>query len=74
MDLSEKVFVAGHNGMVGSAIVRGLKKRGYENILTRSRKELNLLDNDQNINLALILRVDLKKEKLSQNFLNVKIH
>jgi GDP-L-fucose synthase len=39
-----RVFVAGHRGMVGSAIVRGLVARGYSDIVTRSRAELDLLD------------------------------
>jgi GDP-L-fucose synthase len=39
-----KIYVAGHRGMVGSAIVRALRARGYANILTRSRGELDLLD------------------------------
>lgn len=38
------VFVAGHRGMVGSAIVRRLKSMGYGNIITRNRNELDLLD------------------------------
>lgn len=38
----KNIFVAGHNGMVGSAIVRALQKRGYQNILTRSHAELDL--------------------------------
>jgi len=37
-----KIFVAGHNGMVGSAIVRRLQERGYDRILTRSRQSLDL--------------------------------
>lgn len=41
---NQKVFVAGHRGMVGSAIVRRLQALGYENILTASRDELDLLD------------------------------
>jgi len=41
---NDKIFIAGHLGMVGSAIVRGLKKRGYNNLLIRTRKELDLLD------------------------------
>ncbi|MDO3720311.1 GDP-L-fucose synthase [Marinobacter sp. chi1] len=40
----QRVFVAGHKGMVGSAIVGRLKDLGYENILTASRDELDLLD------------------------------
>ena len=41
---TDKIFVAGHRGMVGSACVRALKKAGYGNIVTRSHKELDLLD------------------------------
>ncbi len=47
MDKNSKIFVAGHNGLVGSAIVRALKARGYANLLTRSHKELDLLRQDQ---------------------------
>ena len=43
-DLNQTIFVAGHRGMVGSAIVRRLRALGYENILTAGRDELNLLD------------------------------
>lgn len=39
-----KIYVAGHRGMVGSAIVRSLQRHGYVNIITRSRQELDLLD------------------------------
>ena len=39
-----KIFVAGHNGLVGSAIVKKLKAKGYKNILTADRKKLDLLD------------------------------
>jgi GDP-L-fucose synthase len=39
-----RIFVAGHRGMVGSAIVRSLRRHGYSNILERSRQELDLLD------------------------------
>lgn len=42
MDKESKIYVAGHRGMVGSAIVRELKRQGYENILTRTHKELDL--------------------------------
>lgn len=42
MDKNSKIFVAGHNGMVGSAIVRELKKQGYSNIILRSHQELDL--------------------------------
>ena len=39
-----KIFVAGHRGMVGSAIVRRLQRGAFENILTRTRQELDLMD------------------------------
>lgn len=42
MDQSSKIFVAGHKGMVGSAIVRNLVSHGYNNITTRTSKELDL--------------------------------
>ncbi|OIO19902.1 MAG: GDP-fucose synthetase [Candidatus Magasanikbacteria bacterium CG1_02_32_51] len=44
MDYSSKIYIAGHNGMVGSAIFRLLKKQGYTNLLTRTHQELDLLD------------------------------
>lgn len=44
MNIDSKIYVAGHNGMVGSALVRKLKELGYKNIITASRKELNLLN------------------------------
>ncbi|RKD18722.1 GDP-fucose synthetase [Pelobium manganitolerans] len=42
MEKSSKVYIAGHRGMVGSAILRKLQKEGYTNIITRSSKELDL--------------------------------
>ncbi len=42
LELSDKIYVAGHNGMVGSAIIRNLKTLGYNNFLTRTSKELDL--------------------------------
>ena len=42
MEKNAKIFVAGHRGMVGSAILRELKKQGYENIITRTHAELDL--------------------------------
>lgn len=44
MDKNAKIYIAGHNGMVGSAILRNLKVKGYTNIVLRSSKELNLID------------------------------
>ena len=42
MDKQDKIFVAGHRGLVGGAILRNLKKKGYSNIITRTHKELDL--------------------------------
>ena len=42
IDLGQKIYVAGHRGMVGSAIVRELAKQGYQNIVTRTHSELDL--------------------------------
>ena len=46
MDKNAKIYVAGHKGMVGSAIVRALQKEGYNNIITRTHAELNLIRQD----------------------------
>ena len=39
---NSKIFVAGHKGLVGSAIVRKLKEKGYKNIITVKRSKLDL--------------------------------
>jgi len=44
MEKDAKIYVAGHKGLVGSALVRALNAAGYVNILTKTRAELNLLD------------------------------
>ncbi|MCV2370151.1 GDP-L-fucose synthase [Roseateles oligotrophus] len=44
MDKKSKIFVSGHRGMVGSALVRRLQKAGYSNIITRGRTELDLMN------------------------------
>lgn len=46
MNLKDKIYVAGHKGLVGSAIVRELKKKGYYNILTSTHEELDLTRQD----------------------------
>jgi len=43
-DLNQKIYVAGHRGMVGSAIVRNLQSQGYINIVTRTHAEMDLTD------------------------------
>ena len=40
----DKIYVAGHRGLVGSAIVRSLQAKGYENIVMRTHRELDLVD------------------------------
>ncbi len=44
MDKNAKIFVAGHRGLVGSAIVRSLNSKGYENIIVRTHSELDLTE------------------------------
>jgi GDP-L-fucose synthase len=57
-DLSQKIYVAGHRGMVGSALVRALQAQGCENLALRTRQELNLCD-------AIAVRNFFEKEKPS---------
>jgi GDP-L-fucose synthase len=47
MEKSAKIYVAGHRGMVGSAIVRELQRQGYTNIITRTHSELDLCRQEQ---------------------------
>ena len=42
MNISDRIYVAGHRGLVGSALVRGLKSQGYDNLLLKSRSDLDL--------------------------------
>jgi len=44
MELTSKIYIAGHRGMVGSAILRNLQKKGYTNFVTRTSSELDLRD------------------------------
>ncbi len=46
MDKNSKIYIAGHRGLVGSAIVNNLKAKGYTNIIGRTHSELNLLDQE----------------------------
>ena len=59
---NDKIFLAGHNGMVGSAILRTLIKKGYKNIITKEKKKLNL-ENQKDVNNFF------KKEKINFVFL-----
>ena len=55
--LNSKIYVAGHRGLVGSAIVRELKKNGYTNIIISNRKKIDLT------NQAEVLKSRKKKKK-----------
>jgi len=44
MNLNEKIYIAGHKGLVGSAIIRQLKSRGFTNLVVRSHNELDLIN------------------------------
>ncbi len=47
MDKSSKIYIAGHRGMVGSAIVRKLEHEGFNNLIYKTSSELNLVNQDQ---------------------------
>ncbi len=49
MNKSDKIYIAGHRGLVGSAIIRNLKKKGFDNLVLRTSKELNLT-NQEDVN------------------------
>ena len=55
MNLKDKIYVAGHNGMVGSAIVRKLREKGFISIITRSSSELDLVNHQPNVYIAFIM-------------------
>jgi GDP-L-fucose synthase len=59
---SKRIYVAGHRGLVGSAIVRALEKRDYNNIITRTRAELDLTDQAQ-------VRAFFQSEKIDEVYL-----
>jgi len=44
MEANAKIYIAGHRGLVGSALMRNLREKGYENLLTRTHAELDLTD------------------------------
>ena len=47
MNKTDKIYVAGHRGLVGSAIVRNLQAKGYTNVIGRTHKELDLTNQQQ---------------------------
>ena len=58
MDNKSKIFVAGHNGLVGSAIVRKLRQLGYKNLIMIPSKECDLREKEQVDNLFAIHQPD----------------
>ena len=52
MNKDAKIYVAGHTGLVGSAIIRGLKRHGYSNIITREYPGMDLINQQETINGA----------------------
>lgn len=60
--IQKRIYVAGHRGMAGSAIVRALSERGYENIVTRTHAELELTDQAQ-------VRAFFQAEKIDEVYL-----
>ena len=44
LNKNSKIFIAGHNGLVGNAVYRNLKSKNYKNILVQNKSSLNLLD------------------------------
>lgn len=61
MDKRDRIYVAGHRGLIGSAIVRRLHSDGFSNIITRSRSELDLTDQNQ-------VKAFFEKEKIDYVF------
>jgi len=51
--LSAKIYVAGHNGLVGSAIVRELKRDGYKNVIIADKKKLDLTNQKNTLKLLM---------------------
>ncbi|PTS96710.1 GDP-fucose synthetase, partial [Flavobacterium sp. HMWF030] len=58
MDKNSKIYIAGHKGMVGSAIWRTLTKKGYNNLIGTSSKELDLREQEQVRNFFLKVKPD----------------
>ncbi|MCV4233780.1 GDP-L-fucose synthase [Virgibacillus sp. LDC1] len=58
MDLDSKIYVAGHKGLVGSAILRALQSNGYHNLVCRSSSELDLRDRGEVYNLFQQEKID----------------
>ena len=68
---NSKIYVAGHNGLVGSAILRKLKKKGYKNLLIRNKSNLYLINTpkDNPREFVKISNFFTKNQYLLRNFL-----
>ena len=53
MNINDKIYIAGHRGLVGSAIVRQLESRGFTNLIVRSHKDLDLTNQEKVQNFLL---------------------
>ena len=58
MNLNEKIYIAGHRGLVGSAIVRQLRSRGFYNLITRTHEELDLTNQGEMSNFFSVEKPD----------------
>ena len=58
LDKKSKIFIAGHNGLVGSSIFRHFKKKNYKNLIIRDKKNLNLLDQKKTENFLKKVKPD----------------
>ena len=58
LNKNSKIFIAGHNGMVGSSVLKIFKKKGYKNIFIKSRKILDLTDQKKTIKFIKKLKPD----------------
>ena len=45
--LKHKIYIAGHKGLVGSAVLKNIKKKNYKNIITAEKSKLNLLNKEK---------------------------
>ena len=66
INAKSKIFIAGHKGMLGSAILRKLKEKGYKNLITIDKKKLDLR------NQALVKKFFKKKKTKCSNYCSSK--
>ena len=64
MEKNAKIYVAGHHGLVGSAIWKNLQNKGYTNLVGRTHKELDLLDSVSVRQFYLLLRWNIPTSRM----------